>query len=402
MEALRRARLRLADTPGPGEPGQGEPGHGEPGQGAADGGGSGSGSAQGATGVIGAEQAGALSEAGPRERDPGDGHYWRLLPGLLPAGPFLPPGDLVIVDVETTGWFADEAGITEIGAVRLSPGRPMTEFSALVNPGTPIPGHITELTGITDGMVADAPAITDVLPDFLRFAAGGVIVAHNAPFDVAFLAAACAQCGTSWPHSAVIDTAVLSRMLLGPQDVPDHRLATLSCHFDAQTGPCHRALADAKATAAVLKGLLGVLARGPRPTDGPSTYRHRDSPPAAAAVSDAPSRYDVAATGANVPTIEEAAMVTAIVLIKADVARIPETAEAIAQIEQVSEVYSVTGEFDLVAMVRVRGHDELGDVIPGRVNKVHGVTHTETHIAFRTYSRHDLDAAFSIGYPETA
>ena len=90
-------------------------------------------------------------------------------------------------------------------------------------------------------------------------------------------------------------------------------------------------------------------------------------------------------------------MVTAIVLIKADVTRIPETAEAIAQIEQVSEVYSVTGEFDLVAMVRVRGHDELGDVIPGHLNKVAGVTHTETHIAFRTYSRHDLDAAFSLG-----
>ena len=90
-------------------------------------------------------------------------------------------------------------------------------------------------------------------------------------------------------------------------------------------------------------------------------------------------------------------MVTAIVLIKCDVARIPETAEAIAQIPQVSEVYSVTGEFDLVAMIRVRGHDELGDVIPGQVNKVSGVTHTETHIAFRTYSRHDLDAAFSLG-----
>lgn len=94
-------------------------------------------------------------------------------------------------------------------------------------------------------------------------------------------------------------------------------------------------------------------------------------------------------------------MVTAIVLIKADVARIPETAETIAKIPQVSEVYSVTGEFDLVAMVRVRGHDELADVIPGNVNKIPGVTHTETHIAFRAYSRHDLDAAFAIGYSET-
>jgi DNA-binding Lrp family transcriptional regulator len=94
-------------------------------------------------------------------------------------------------------------------------------------------------------------------------------------------------------------------------------------------------------------------------------------------------------------------VVTAIVLVKADVARILDTAEAIAQIPAVSEVYSVTGEFDLVAIVRVRAHDELGDIIPGTLNKVPGVTHTETHIAFRTYSRHDLEAAFSLGYPES-
>lgn len=93
-------------------------------------------------------------------------------------------------------------------------------------------------------------------------------------------------------------------------------------------------------------------------------------------------------------------MVTAIVLIRSDVARIPETAERIAEIPQVTEVYSVTGEFDLVAMVRVRTHDELADVIPGTVNRIDGVSHTETHIAFRTYSRHDLEAAFALGYPE--
>lgn len=332
------------------------------------------------------------------ERCAGDGQHGRLLSGLLPGGSFLPPGDLIVVDVETTGWLADAAGITEIGAVRLSPGRPPAEFSALVNPGRPIPADISELTGITDAMVSDAPRIGAVLPAFLDFARGGVLVAHNAPFDVGFLAAAAAECGISWPERAVIDTAVLSRLLLSPGDVPDHRLATLSWHFNSRTGPRHRALADARATAAVLKGLLGLLARGPRPTPGPPTYRPPAETPVAPATDGAASRYDVAAAGARVPRIQEAAMVTAIVLIKADVARIPETAEAIAQIEQVSEVYSVTGEFDLVAMVRVRGHEELGDVIPGTVNKVPGVTHTETHIAFRTYSRHDLDAVFSIGY----
>jgi DNA-binding Lrp family transcriptional regulator len=93
-------------------------------------------------------------------------------------------------------------------------------------------------------------------------------------------------------------------------------------------------------------------------------------------------------------------VVTAIVLVKTDVARIPETAEAIAQIAEVSEVYSVTGEFDLVAMVRVRAHEELADVIAGNLNRIPGVTETATHVAFRTYSRYDLEAAFSIGYPD--
>ena len=93
-------------------------------------------------------------------------------------------------------------------------------------------------------------------------------------------------------------------------------------------------------------------------------------------------------------------MITAIVLIKTSVDRIPEIAETIAALDGVSEVYSVTGTYDLVAMVRVKAHDELAEVIPGQVNKVPGVESTETHIAFRTYSRHDLDAAFAIGLDE--
>ncbi len=90
-------------------------------------------------------------------------------------------------------------------------------------------------------------------------------------------------------------------------------------------------------------------------------------------------------------------MITAIVLVQTEIDRIPEVAEQIAQIPEVSEVYSVTGDFNLIALVRVRAHEELADVIPGHLNKLSGVTHTETHIAFRTYSRHDLEAAFSLG-----
>lgn len=90
-------------------------------------------------------------------------------------------------------------------------------------------------------------------------------------------------------------------------------------------------------------------------------------------------------------------MITAIVFVNAQVDRIPEVAEAIASLDGVSEVYSVTGTIDLIALVRVREHDEIAAVVSDRLNKVEGVTSTETHIAFRAYSRHDLEAAFSIG-----
>ena len=90
-------------------------------------------------------------------------------------------------------------------------------------------------------------------------------------------------------------------------------------------------------------------------------------------------------------------MITAIVLVKAEVHRIPEVAEALAELGGVSEVYSVTGNVDLIAIVRVREHEQFAEVIADRLNKVDGVTSTETHIAFRTYSRHDLESAFAIG-----
>lgn len=90
-------------------------------------------------------------------------------------------------------------------------------------------------------------------------------------------------------------------------------------------------------------------------------------------------------------------MITAIVFINADVARIPEVAEHIAALDGVSEVYSVTGHIDLIALVRVRRHEDIASVVADKLNKVDGVTSTETHIAFQTFSRHDLESAFSIG-----
>ena len=90
-------------------------------------------------------------------------------------------------------------------------------------------------------------------------------------------------------------------------------------------------------------------------------------------------------------------MVTAIVMIKAETGLVPETATLVAALEGVSEVYSVTGEWDLIAIARVARHEDLADLIPGRLNKVQGVLRTETHTAFRTYSTVDLEAAFSLG-----
>ncbi len=90
-------------------------------------------------------------------------------------------------------------------------------------------------------------------------------------------------------------------------------------------------------------------------------------------------------------------MVTAIVMVSVETDKIPEVAEQLAGLDGVSEVYSVAGDVDLVAIVRVRQFDQIAEVIAGRLSKVPGVVHTDTHIAFRAYSRHDLDATFSLG-----
>ena len=167
--------------------------------------------------------------------------------------------DFVVVDVETTGWTPGKAQITEIGAVRVSGGKLTGQFTSLVNPGGPIPGRVTELTGITDEMVAAAPPLDRVLPAFLAFASGGVLTAHNAPFDIGFLTAACRACGLPWPRLPVVDTVDLARRVLSADEVPNCKLATLAEYFGARTTPSHRALADAMATADVLTALLPRL-----------------------------------------------------------------------------------------------------------------------------------------------
>lgn len=165
----------------------------------------------------------------------------------------------VVVDLETTGGSPGGSAITEIGAVKVRGGEVLGEFQTLVDPGTGIPPFITVLTGISDAMVAAAPRIAEVLPAFLEFARGAVLVAHNAPFDLGFLRAACEATEQSWPTFRKVDTAVLARRALSRDEVRNCKLGTLAAFFRASTTPNHRALADAKATVDVLHGLLERL-----------------------------------------------------------------------------------------------------------------------------------------------
>jgi DNA polymerase-3 subunit epsilon len=165
----------------------------------------------------------------------------------------------VVVDLETTGGTPDGGGITEIGAVKVRGGEELGVLATLVNPGEPIPPFITVLTGITQAMVAPAPSIEQVLPSLLEFLRGAVLVAHNAPYDVGFLRAACARHGYDWPNPRVLDTAALARRVLTRDEVPNRKLGTLAAYFRTPHQPTHRALDDARATVDVLHGLIARL-----------------------------------------------------------------------------------------------------------------------------------------------
>lgn len=165
----------------------------------------------------------------------------------------------VVVDLETTGGAPESCDITEVGAVKVCGGEVLGEFNTLVRPTASITPFIAVLTGITDAMVAVAPPVGSVLPAFLEFARGSVLVAHNAPFDVGFLRRACDNLELVWPSFPVVDTARLARRVVTRDEARDCRLSTLARVFRATTTPNHRALADARATVDVLHGLIERL-----------------------------------------------------------------------------------------------------------------------------------------------
>jgi len=161
----------------------------------------------------------------------------------------------VVLDLETTGGSANECEITEIGAVKLRGGECLGRFETLVNPGVPVPPLITVLTGITEAMVFAAPPIGEVLPAFLEFLGGAVIVGHNVRFDVSFLDAACVRHGYPRLSQRRVDTIGMARRLVR-DEVPNLKLGTLARHLRVPTEPVHRAMADAQATAEVFHSLL--------------------------------------------------------------------------------------------------------------------------------------------------
>jgi DNA polymerase-3 subunit epsilon len=188
----------------------------------------------------------------------------------------------VVVDLETTGGSPASAEITEIGAVKVRGGEVLGEFQTLVDPGVPIPPFISVLTGISDSTGAGAPRLASALPAFLEFAGstqGGVLVAHNAPFDIAFLKAGCAATGQHWPGHQVLDTARLARQVVSRDEAPNCKLASLARLFRSSTAPDHRALSDARATVDVLHGMLERLGNlGVRSLDELATFSSRVSP----------------------------------------------------------------------------------------------------------------------------
>jgi DNA polymerase-3 subunit epsilon len=161
-----------------------------------------------------------------------------------------------VVDLETTGATPGFCKITEIGAVRIENGREAGTFSALVNPGLPIPAFITGITGIDDETVAEAPPIEVVLPKFVDFSAHSVLVAHNAPFDLGFLDYELGRLrGQTFPRPA-LDTLRMARKLCPQQKCS---LSALAHRFDTRVKPVHRALHDAQATGELLLLFLSRL-----------------------------------------------------------------------------------------------------------------------------------------------
>ncbi|MDA8233744.1 MAG: PolC-type DNA polymerase III, partial [Clostridia bacterium] len=173
-----------------------------------------------------------------------------------PAAVELARGEYIVFDLETTGFSPNVNEIIEIGAVKVLDGTVTQRFSSFVKPEHPIPYEITQLTGITQDMVAEAPPISEVLPRFMEFAGDGVLVAHNAFFDTGFLRVKLSQYLGRSLDNPILDTLGLARALL--PNLKNHKLKTVTSEFEITLENHHRAVDDAEATTQVFLKLLNL------------------------------------------------------------------------------------------------------------------------------------------------
>ena len=166
--------------------------------------------------------------------------------------------DFVVFDLETTGAKTPPCRITEIGAYRVSKGQIIAEFQTLVNPETPIPLFISQLTGITDAMVKNAPRFAEIAAEFLNFIGDSILVAHNAHFDLRFLNHEIGRIHKDYRvGNQHLCTVKMSRKLL--PHIENHRLNTIADYYRVSLVNHHRATDDARATAHIFVNLLNEL-----------------------------------------------------------------------------------------------------------------------------------------------
>lgn len=165
-------------------------------------------------------------------------------------------GTFICFDIETTGLSANRDKITEIGAVKVENGQITDTFSTFANPGMPIPAKITELTGINDAMVKDAPSQSEAVSAFLEFAGDNVLVAHNAPFDTSFIRKACENMNREYNYTS-IDTVAISRAIL--TDIKNCKLDTVAKYLRLGDFNHHRATDDAEMLARIFINLCTRL-----------------------------------------------------------------------------------------------------------------------------------------------
>ncbi len=164
--------------------------------------------------------------------------------------------EFVVFDIETTGLSAINDAITEIGAIKIKDGQIIDTFSQLVNPQRNIPGFISDLTGITDGMVKDKPTIDDVILEFNEFIKGCVLVAHNSTFDVGFIRENLKTVNLGL-YNPVLDTLELTRAVF--PNLKNHKLDTVANHLDVNLDNHHRAVDDAIATSEIFNKIIEML-----------------------------------------------------------------------------------------------------------------------------------------------